>query len=1605
MSKLSIRTGIKLDSVSKIQQEVQAQLDKVSKNLNIKINKVDISNLSSAIEQINKKLNSLNSDKMKFTPKVDTQEAKKSLDDYISLVRNKVQSVLGETDKISKISIKTDNNGNFIGASAIAQINEADQRVIRLNQDLNILGQTYSQNDAKSANMFAKQNSYLDSAINKLQQYKQQLQESNNLSTGTRRENISNEIDVQINKLNQLKNANQILGSAEKARINETVNALKQQTSALTKQSTSLTGILKQMLTYAGGGTLIYSGIREVKQGINDIISLDSSMRDLRKVAKATNEELESFTDTANNMAIAVGASTEGIIEATTEYSKLGLAIETASESAKNATIFSNVGDMGVKDASKSLIRIQKGFDYDLSNMEDMLHIMDAVNEVGNNFSSSTKDIADGLSRFASVSYEAGNTLEESIGLFISANASIQDADVTGTALKTIEMRLKGVKTEIDETSIPVSKLRDGIKQLTASIGEEYDIMKDDSTFKSSYEIMTNLSEIYPKLSNAQRSWLSYMVAGTRQANVFNSAMFNMEEGIQATGTALDSEGSAMRENYIYMQSIEGRINEFSETLKKLWIDSINTDTIKDIVSLGTSVIEVLDVMVNKFGIIPTAIGVATLAIRLFNKEMYDGITKNIPIIGTLNTKINGITESVQQSLGAKISGAFIKFRANIASTTVASASLSAQNVVLATTYGAVALASTIAQTAITMGISFLVTTAITAVVKFCDSLITTKEELKELNNELVNNVSTTKKNITTAEDAIKTIEELNQKLSETKDIKERKKLTNDLTQAQKQLADAIPETADSTDENGVLMSTQIEQAKQLVEIKKQEQETEAHRFFEENKNLQADIENIKEKKKQLEAMRVAQAKGEDQYTYNRTWKQGNKVNTQVVTESFKSDDVEKLNSEISDTITVMGQASQMASILGNNLTASERKAIEEIKNYNIELELNSTKVKENADSQEVLASSTDKVKETIESTNDALKEISGTFDTLTGSMDIIDKVIEEYTKYGGVTQSTYSKLMSTYPDVFREMQKEGDMIENLTNLKKNYQKEQQKQLNQAWKTVSEETNLINEQMQNEVKAYNETANAKVKIDQNKKVSTTDLVNFISSSTARLNNALSGMYGEDAKNWANVLQNKSGNYTNFVKTVVSATSIVKKVLSAGIGLLNENGIGVNYSMPKLITTTPPSIVSDSTAKDAKKTVQTYTPTLEMFYKLNNAIEDVNNALAINRVRQEKAFGKDKQRLVREEIALLEKQKNLYSQLMSEQSGKISSLKRQLSSLGATFDKEGNILNYEKLLGKTASGDKAVENLKKLEDLVKNYTDLTQQELPKCQEEWEKLNNEIGDVYKEMAETVSDAEQEIYKIIEDYATKRTNKKIEEINKQIDAEKKRYDAEKQEEDLSKKNKQLAELKAEMDKFALATDELGKAKFEQLKKEYEEARNELNDTIKENAHNDNISNMENEIQDLEKELEDFLNSDELDKIITNAMKTGVVQIGNEVIKLDDAMTSFYKDTIVGQETLNLKMKEMLEIMATAKELAMSLPDINNGANIQEIKSIPTVPVNYANERSIVNNTQTISDPKIEVVINIEGDATDETVNKMEKIAEKAVKKGLKEYDKSFK
>lgn len=537
---LSVKVGVQLKDVKNIKNEVQSKLDSISKQLKISPQKINLGNinnlrteLQAKLDQVTKglKLNlsginvsGVDTAKIKETlgdvkvkPKLDTGQIIADTDTLVSQIRSKVETAIGN-GTIGKISINTGSNGEFLGAKVTTQLENADTKVIKLNKDMEILGETFNQNSSKMANAIANQNKYLDSQITRLKTYKQAVQGSGGGSVSKQME-LNNVLDAQIRKLEQLKSSNELLGNAEKARISETTNALKTQTSQLTRYDSSFKNTFGRMLQYFGSGSVIYGFVNQVKTGVNQIIELDDAMRDLRKVADATTEQLDGFTKVANGMAKEVGASTEGIVKSTEYYSKLGYAIDEASERAEKANIFANVSDLSIDDATKALITIQKGFN--MNSMEDMMTIMDMTNEVGNKFSSSTEDIAEGLKEFSSSSLEAGNSLNESIGMFVAANASIQDASRVGTALKTITMRLRAMSTEIDETGVPAAKLREAIKSITSAAGQEVDIMKDDNTFKSTYEILQELAEVYPKLTDAQRAWMQKNVAGVHQGKQY----------------------------------------------------------------------------------------------------------------------------------------------------------------------------------------------------------------------------------------------------------------------------------------------------------------------------------------------------------------------------------------------------------------------------------------------------------------------------------------------------------------------------------------------------------------------------------------------------------------------------------------------------------------------------------------------------------------------------------------------------------------------------------------------------------------------------------------------------------------------------------------------------------------------------------------------------------------------------------------------------------------------------------------------------------------------------------------------------------------------------
>lgn len=198
--------------------------------------------------------------------------------------------------------------------------------------------------------------------------------------------------------------------------------------------------------------------------------------------------------------------------------------------------------------------------------------------------------------RSASALYGAGNTIQESIGLITAMNEVLQDPDSVGTTLKTTTMYLRAAETAAEEAGIStdgmatsVSKLRQELLDLT---GGQVDIMIDNDTFKSTYQIIKDIASVWGELTDVTKSNILNLIGGKRNANALTALIENFATAEEAAQTATDALGSATIENWQYLDSIEGKFATLKASFEELSASVIDSDLIK----FG---LDVTDVLVN----------------------------------------------------------------------------------------------------------------------------------------------------------------------------------------------------------------------------------------------------------------------------------------------------------------------------------------------------------------------------------------------------------------------------------------------------------------------------------------------------------------------------------------------------------------------------------------------------------------------------------------------------------------------------------------------------------------------------------------------------------------------------------------------------------------------------------------------------------------------------------------------------------------------------------------------------------------------------------------------------------------------------------------------
>ena len=602
---------------------------------------------------------------------------------------------------------------------------------------------------------------------------------------------LNSKIKTLENKVSELKLKidSQKVSKANKqlASLNATAKEGKKQAE---KWQYSWTKAFQSFTTYMSVTTVFYQTIHTIRDMIDEVTELDGALVELKKVTDLEGESLKQFTKEAYEAGANVAKTGTEMVEAATSFAKAGYSKDQILQLGEVATMYTNIADEAISsaDAADFIIAQLKAFNLESKDMNETLsnayHIIDAVNEVSNNFAVSSSDIATNLGKASSVMANAGNSMEQMIGLMTAGTEVTRNASKVANGLKTITLRLQGMDDEGEKNLELMSQMEGLFNKLGKTV------YNTDGTLKNTYDLLGELADVYPTLTVAEKAYVTETIAGKYQAQNAAAILSNWKTAIDATATALDSQGSAMNENGKYLDSIKGKIANLNSAFGQLASNMINSDFVKDILDFGTALLQAANSGLGQWVIKGTLLSLTFMSLSNGIIKLIDKFSKFKVILGGIanflknfNTNIALLTkrnqlltlsqniqnQSLKQTkiqmvaLGIATTGVNSKKKAQIAVNTALAASQSALNLALSAgamlITGAISLYQSYKQKqeeAVQQAIS-----SATELDAKNDNLDETISKVQELRNITDSNTSSYEDTIKAREELIKIQEEL----------------------------------------------------------------------------------------------------------------------------------------------------------------------------------------------------------------------------------------------------------------------------------------------------------------------------------------------------------------------------------------------------------------------------------------------------------------------------------------------------------------------------------------------------------------------------------------------------------------------------------------------------------------------------------------------------------------------------------------------------------------------------------------------------------------------------------------------------------------------------
>ena len=370
-------------------------------------------------------------------------------------------------------------------------------------------------------------------------------------------------------------------------------------------------GFIGQMQSFLSMYVGFYGMINAAKKVGSTLVELDTALVDLKKTTTMSSFELENFYYDSNDIAKQMGVTTQAIIDQASAWSRLGYSTKEQSETmAKLSSQFASISPgMDTDEAQQGLVSIMKAWDIDPNDVKSQ--IMDKINILGNTMAESNQDIVEGMERSAAALAAVGTSTEDAFAMFSGIQEVLQNAEKSGTALRSLSMRVRGYDESTEQLSSDLSNITGELADLTktAEHTQGVSIFKDGSTteFKDLTEYFKEINNIWDEMSQKQQNDFLQKAFGKTQAQAGAALIQNYKGVAKALEEMKQSAGNSDKEMDTVKSSLEYKLNALQETWTGTIQNIMKRSDLGFLIDGLTKLSEGIGTVTSNFGLLKTA--------------------------------------------------------------------------------------------------------------------------------------------------------------------------------------------------------------------------------------------------------------------------------------------------------------------------------------------------------------------------------------------------------------------------------------------------------------------------------------------------------------------------------------------------------------------------------------------------------------------------------------------------------------------------------------------------------------------------------------------------------------------------------------------------------------------------------------------------------------------------------------------------------------------------------------------------------------------------------------------------------------------------------------